>query len=284
MKCLVTGCAGFIGSHLCDYLIEQKHEVVGIDNFLTGDPKNINPKVKFYEVDIRYLEDVKHVFMEELPDWVFHEAANPRTFLSIEDPLLDQSINITGTLNMLIASRDAKVKKFMFASSCIINSPNTPYYVSKLAGEEYCKVFAKLYDLPTICLRYSNVYGSLRQSEKGSWINAIASLHKCKRDTGRIWISGDGNQTRDWTHVKDIARANLLAARSDATGVFDICTGVETSMNEVAKYFNCPIDYVPDLKGDARHLSKVQNWVPAWNTFKYKFEIPFNEESIRPYL
>ena len=284
MKVFVTGCAGFIGSHLCDYLIEQGYEVVGIDNFLTGSPENINPKVKFYEADIRDLGKIQEIFQEEKPEWVYHEAANPRTFLSIEDPLLDEGINITGTLNMLLAARDTGVKKFMFASSCIINSPNTPYYVSKLAGEEYCKVFAKLYDLPTVCLRYSNVYGSLRQSEKGSWINALTSLHKSKRDTGRIWISGDGEQTRDWTHVKDIARANLLAAKSDVTGVFDISTGVETSMNEVAKYFDCPIDYVPDLKGDAKHLSKTQNWVPAWNSFGYKFEIPFNLESIKPYL
>lgn len=284
MKVLISGVAGFVGSHLADYLIEQGYEVVGVDNFLTGSPENINSKVIFYKADIRDFDGIHAIFNLEKPEWVFHEAANPRTFLSIEDPLLDEGINITGTLNMLIASRDAKVKKFMFASSCIINSPNTPYYVSKLAGEEYCKIFNKLYDLPTICLRYSNVYGSLRQSEKGSWINAIASLHKSKRDTGRIWISGDGEQARDWTHVKDVARANLLAAKSNATGVFDICTGIETSMNKVAKYFNCPVDYIPDLKGDAKHLSKSQNWVPAWNTFDYKFEIPFNEESLKPYL
>lgn len=283
-KVVVSGVAGFIGSHLADYLLEQGYEVVGIDNFLTGSPENINSKVKFYEADIRDLKEMRCIFIKELPDWVFHEAANPRTFLSVEDPLLDQSINITGTLNMLIASRDTKVKKFMFASSCIVNSPNTPYYVSKLAGEEYCKVFTKLYNLPTVCLRYSNVYGSLRQSEKGSHINALASLHKSKRDTGRIWISGDGEQTRDWTHYKDICRANLLAAKSETTGVFDVCTGIETSMNKVAKYFDCPIDYVPDLKGDAKYLSKIQSWVPAWNTFEYKFEILFNEESLKPYL
>ena len=282
-KVIVTGCGGFIGSHLCDYLIEQGYEVVGIDNFLTGSPENINPKVKFYEADITDL-DLQEIFEIENPEWVFHEAANSRTFLSVENPLLDHSINITGTLNVLLASKNTRVKRFIFASSCILNSPNTPYYVSKLAGEEYCKVFNKLYNLPTVCLRYSNVYGSLRQSEKGSWINVLANFHKCKRETGRIWISGDGEQTRDWTHVTDIARANLLAAKSDVTGVFDICTGVETSMNEVAKYFNCPIDYVPELKGDVKHLSKAQNYRLAEETFGYKYSISFNLESIKPYL
>ncbi len=284
MKCLITGVAGFVGSHLSDYLIEKGHTVVGIDNFFTGDRKNINKKVRFYENDITNLPLLQGIFKMENPDWVFHEAANPRTFLSISDPLLNHEINITGTLNVLLAARDAKVKKVIFASSCILYSPNTPYYVSKLAGEEYMKVFNLLYGLKTISLRYSNVYGSLRQSEKGSSINALASLHKTKRDTGRIWITGDGEQTRDWSHVHDIARANLLAAQSDAIGVFDICTGVQTSMNQIAKYFTCPIDYVPDQLGDAKHLSTSQDPKPAYEELGYKYTIPLNEDSIKPYL
>lgn len=284
MKCLVTGVAGFIGSHLADYLIEQGHTVVGIDNFFTGDKSNLNPQVNFWQKDIRDLGVLDYVFQAEKPDWVFHLAANPRTFLSVEDPLLNHEINITGTLNVLLAARDVKVKKVIFASSCILYSPNTPYYVSKLAGEEYMQVFSKLYGIPTVSLRYSNVYGSLRQSEKGSHINALASLHKSKRDTGRIWITGDGEQTRDWTHVRDIARANLLAADSDVTGTYDICTGQQTSMNEIAKYFNCPIDYVPDQAGDAKHLSTSQDPLPAFKAFGYKHQIPLNAKSLQPYL
>ncbi len=284
MKCLVTGNAGFIGSHLSDYLIEQGYKVVGIDNFLTGDFSNVNSKINFYEADIRDLIALKMIFKQEQPDWVFHEAANPRTFLSVEDPLLNHEINITGTLNVLLAARDAKVKKVIFASSCILNAPNTPYYVSKLAGEEYMEVFNSLYGLKTVSLRYSNVYGSLRQSEKGSHINALASLHKSKRDSGRIWISGDGEQTRDWTHVKDIARANLLAARSSAIGVFDICTGKQTTMNEIARYFKCPIDYVQDQLGDTKHLSINQDPKPALEAFEYKYAIPLNYESLKVYL
>lgn len=284
MKCLITGVAGFIGSHLADYLIEQGHEVCGVDNFFTGDISNVNERVKFYKVDITNREALELVFEIEKPDWVFHEAANPRTFLSVDDPFLNHDINITGTLNVLLASKEADVKKVIFASSCILYSPNTPYYVSKLSGEEYMRVFHTLYGLKTISLRYSNVYGSLRQSEKGSSINAMASLHKSKRDTGRIWITGDGTQTRDWTHVTDIARANLLAAQSNETGVFDICTGIQTSMNLIANYFGCPIDYVPDQVGDAKHLSTSQDPKPAFEKLGYKYEIPLDFNSIRVYL
>lgn len=284
MKCLVTGAAGFIGSHLVDYLIEQGHEVVGIDNFMTGDKKNVNPKSKFYQANITHGTHMVDLFCREKPDVVFHEAANARTFLSVENPWINNEVNITGTLSVLMAARAASVKKVVFASSCIVNAPNTPYYVSKLAGEEYMKVFNKLYDLPTISLRYSNVYGSLRQSEKGSSINALASLHKSKRDTGRIWITGDGTQMRDWTHVSDICRANLLAAESDKTGVYDICTGIETSMNEIAQYFDCPIDYVPAEKGDAKHLSNTQDPEPAARDLGYRYSIPLTKDSLEPYL
>lgn len=284
MKALVTGSGGFIGSHLTDYLIDQGHEVIGIDNFLTGDMVNVNPKSKFYEADIRNLKQMYEIFDKERPEWVFHEAANPRTQLSVDDPILNHDINITGTLNVLMAARASRVKKVIFASSCILYSANTPYYVSKLAGEEYMKVFQKLYGLPTVSLRYSNVYGSIRQSEKGSSINAIANLRKTKRETGRIWISGDGEQTRDWTHVTDIARANLLAAQSNVSGVYDICTGVSHTMNEVAAYFNCPIDYVPDMLGDCKHLSVNQDPEGAFMDFGYKYEIPFNYKSIKVYL
>lgn len=283
-KCLITGCAGFIGSHLADNLVAQGHEVVGIDNFSTGSRVNINPNVKFYEADITDVDTLDKIFMEEKPQWVFHEAANARTQVSVDDPRFDMENNILGTLNMLLAARKHKVKRFVYASSCIVYAPNTPYYVSKQAGEEYTKVFAKVYGMSTVALRYSNVYGSLRQSEKGSHINALASLRKSKRETGRIWITGDGTQTRQWSHVEDVCRANMLAANSDATGMYDICTGVNTSMNEVAKYFKCPVDYVPLPPGDARHLSEHQDPEPALADFGYKASIPFNLDSIKVYL
>lgn len=281
-KVLVTGNLGFVGSHLSDYLIEQGYEVVGIDNLLTGDEKNGNPKVKQYIQDLVNFNDLTEMFSKEKPDWVFHTAANCRTGVSVQNPIMDMENNIRGTLNVLLASRDHGVKKVIQSSSCILNAPNTPYYVSKLASEEYTQVFNKIYNLPTISLRYSNVYGSLRQSEQGPSVNAIASLRKTKRETGRIWITGDGTQVRDWSHVKDICRANLIAAKSDKTGVFDICTGVQTSMNEVAKFFNCPIDHIEPRVGDAPHLK--QDPTKAKEELGYIFEIPFGEESMRPYI
>mgnify|MGYP001567217183 CR=1 FL=1 len=281
MRCLVSGNCGFVGSYLADYLIKKSHHVTGIDNLLTGDMRNVNKKVEFHEADIRH-ESV-NIYFKNI-DWVFHLAANCRTFLSVADPMMDMENNIKGTLNILLAARDNKVKRFVFASSCILNSPNTPYYVSKLAGEEYCKVFNKLYGLSTIALRYSNVYGSLRQSEKGSHINALASLHHTKKLTGRIWITGNGEQKRQWTHVDDICRANLLAAESKHNGVLDICTGVNTSMNEIAKYFKCPIDYVPKARGDHMNLSDNQDPIPAKNLLGYEYKIPLSYESLKPYL
>lgn len=283
MKILISGVAGFVGSHLADYLIEKGHRVIGIDNLSTGDETNFNLKIKkFYKQDIKNVDS--KIIEYEKPDWIFHLAANCRTFLSVEDPMFDMENNIKGTLNMLLMARDNKVKRFVFASSCIVNSPNTPYYVSKLAGEEYCRVFNSLYGLSTISLRYSNVYGSLRQSEKGSHINALASLHKSKRDTGRVWITGTGEQKRDWTSVYDICRANLLAAKSNLNGVFDICTGVNTSMNEIAEYFDCPIDYVKEAKGDHMNLSEKQDPRPAKNLLGYEYKIKLNKESLSPYL
>ena len=283
-KVLITGNAGFIGSHLADYLIEKGYKVVGIDNFSTGDKLNINDKVKQWDADVSDFDSMRRIVRYENPEWIFHEAANARTQLSVQDPMMDMENNIRGTLNMLLTAKENNVKRFIYASSCIIYAPNTPYYVSKQAGEEYTKVFAKCYGMFTVALRYSNVYGSLRQSEKGSHINALASLRKTKRETGRIWITGDGTQTRQWSHVKDVVRANLLAAQSKETGMFDICTGVNTSMNEIAKYFDCPIDYVPLPPGDAKHLSVGQNPKPAEEKLGYKCEIPFGLESLKVYL
>ncbi len=278
---LVLGGAGFIGSHFVDKLIELGHSVKIIDSLLTGDMANVNPKAEFILGDIRDKKIGKHF---KNIDICVNFAANARTQLSVQNPVMDMEINIGGTLNILLAARDNGVKRFVHSSSCIIYAPFTPYYVSKLASEEYTKIFAKIYGLSTIALRYSNVYGSLRQSEKGSHINALASLRKTKRETGRIWITGDGTQTRQWSHVKDVCRANLLAAQSTETGMFDVCTGVNTSMNEVAKYFDCPVDFVPLPPGDAKDLSITQDPKPAWEKLGYKSEIPFNLESMKVYL
>jgi len=265
MKCFVTGAAGFIGSHLVDELIKQGHIVYGIDNFLTGDKANVNEKCHFYERDIR------EVTAEELQDIdaIFHLAAVARTQWCIDDPLLAHEINATGTLNMLLKAREAGVKRFIYSSSCIVYVPTTPYYISKMMAEEYVRIFHDLYGMSTLSLRYSNVYGSLRQSEKGPAINCIASLRKTKKETGKVWLTGDGSQTRDFIHVEDIVRANILAANSQVTGFLDICTGKQTSMKTIADYFNCSIEFVEARQGDVKHL--VQNPDPAWEKLGFTY-------------
>lgn len=256
MRALITGVAGFIGSHLADYLIDKSYTVYGIDNFLTGSRSNINPKVRFSKIDIRDREKLNQFFKKiEKLEYVFHLAAIARTPWTIDDPILANDINITGTLNVLMASRERRVKKVIFASSNIVYAKDTPYWVTKKTGEMYMQTFDKLYNLPTVSLRFSNAYGSLRQSEKGPAINCIVSMRQSKRENGYIWVTGDGKQSRDFTHVLDITEACLKAAQFNVHGTeIDICTGINTSINKIAKFFNCPIKYIKERPGDIKHI------------------------------
>lgn len=270
MKALITGIAGFIGSHLADHLIEQGYEVVGIDNYLTGDQKNLNQYIlRFYNEDITDEARMRQIFQKEKPDVVFHMAAIARTLWTVEEPLLANKINITGTLIVLECSRMVGVKKVVFASSNIVYAENTPYFVTKKTGELYMQVYNKLYDLPTVSMRFSNVYGSLRQSEKGFNINVLAALRQQKRQFGELHITGDGEQSRDFTHVLDIVEGLRLAAESDVRGVeIDLCTGKNTTMNEVAKYFKCPVKYIAERRGDIKHI--YQDPKPAFELIGFK--------------
>lgn len=272
-RAFITGVAGFIGSHMADRLIDEGWEVRGIDNLLTGDISNVNFKVDFHRADIR---DESLSKMMCGYDYVFHFAAIARTQWTIDDPKLANDININGTLNTLMSAKAEGIKKFVHSSSCIVYVETTPYWVTKMAAENYVKVFNDLYYLPTIALRYSNVYGSLRQSEKGPAINAIASLRKSKRENGYIWITGNGEQTRDFIHVDDITRANLIAALSDKTGEYDICTGKQTSMNTIARYFNCPIIYEDERQGDVMQLIQDPNRAKVELGFEYEKELVDN--------
>lgn len=251
MKCLVTGGAGFLGSHLTDRLIEEGHDVIVLDNLLTGSVENVNPKAAFVNADIRELDDILPYF--EGVDWVFHTAAIARTPWTIEEPILSHDVTATGTLNVLEAARMAGVKRLVHSSSCIVYVPNTPYYVAKQCAEEYALIYPKLYGLSTVALRYSNIYGT-RQSEEGKSPNVFAALRKSKKENGCIVITGDGEQTRDYTHVSDIVEANVLVANSKKTGAYYVGTGIPTSLNQVAPYFECPVKYVSDRKGDIKHL------------------------------
>ena len=274
MKALVTGAAGFIGSHLADHLLSLGHEVTGIDSLVRGDRSYVSPDVDFRELDIR------SVSAWELPahtDWLFHTAAVSTTPWAVREPMTCNGINVDGTLGLLEAARAAGVRRFVFSSSNIVYAAPTPYKVSKLAAEGYCEAYTHLYGLPAICLRYSNVFGSLRQNPE----NAIASMRASALERGFIEVTGDGEQSRDFTNVADVCRANVLAAESGATGTVDICTGANRTMNEVAGLFGVPVKHVADRPGDIKHIR--QDPRPARDLLGFTAQVPF-ENGMRPYL
>lgn len=270
MKCVVTGAAGFIGSHLTDYLLAEGHEVTGIDALWPGrgDIARVNPGAVFWKADVR---DVTTRDLLRGADWVFHTAAVSTTPWAVADPVETNDINVCGTLNLLEGARAAGVRRFVFSSSNVIYAPYTAYWASKQAAEYYCRVYTTLYGLPAIPLRYSNVFGSLRQNEE----NCIMSMRASWLRDGHIWLTGDGNQSRDFTNVADICRANLLAAQSGATEPTDICTGINHAMNDVACQFGCPVEYRPDRAGDVKHI--IQDPAPARGLLGFNAEVPFAE-------
>jgi nucleoside-diphosphate-sugar epimerase len=276
VRAVVTGCAGFIGSHLTDYLLSEGHEVTGIDALIPGrgEISRLNGGAEFYHADIREVATRK---LLRGADWVFHTAAVSTTPWAVADPVVTNGINVHGTLNMLEGARQHGVQRFIFSSSNVIYAPYTAYWASKQAAEHYCRVYTTLYGLPAVPLRYSNVFGSLRQNEE----NCIMSMRASWLRDGYIWLTGDGEQSRDFTHVADICRANLLAAWSDTTDPTDICTGVNHTMNEVARQFGCRIEYRGERAGDVKHIR--QDSAPARDRLGFEAKVPF-EEGMSVYL
>jgi UDP-glucose 4-epimerase len=248
-KVLVTGGAGFIGSNLARELALE-NEVVILDDLSTGRMENIKDLLKmenfrFVRGSITDLELLQGCFKDI--DYVFHQAAFVSVPRSIDDPVASNNININGTLNVLIAARDNNVKKVIFASSCAVYgdpevmpvaettqiNPKSPYAVTKLACEYYCRVFTEVYDLPTVSLRYFNVYGP-RQSPESDYAAVIPKFINRLMNGKPPVIYGDGLQTRDFVFVKDVVRANILAAESEENGVFNVGSGASTTVAELA--------------------------------------------------
>ena len=281
-KILVTGGAGFIGSNLVDALIEKGHDILIIDNLSTGKKENINPRAKFFEVDLRELDKIKPIFQGV--DFVFHEAALARVEPSIKDPITYNDNNVNATLNVLVASRDAKVKKVVYASSSsiygdqdvmplledMVAEPTSPYGLQKYIGEQYCRVFSYLYKLPTVCLRYFNVYGQ-RMVTEGAYASVISIFGHQRQKGEPMTITGDGTHLRTYTFVGDIVRANILAAESDIVDGWAINTGQSTeySVNEIAKMFGGPTTNIAPRIEPVRNLcgnslaKKLLNWEPT---------------------
>ena len=265
-KYIVTGGAGFIGSHITDMLIADGHKVHIIDNLLTGKRERINPKAVFHELDIRDAEKIQPVFAGA--DGVFHTAAQPRMQYSILQPRLTNDINITGTLNVLLAARDAKVKRVVYSASSsaygtrhqmplketMPPEPIIPYAIQKRVGEQYCQMVSKFYGLETVCLRYFNVYGPRQTTAKDGPYATVIGIFLEQRQKGEIMgVVPDGTQRRDFTHVMDIARGNILAMNSEKTGkgeIINLGTGRNHSVLEVAQIIGGPHEFIAARQGE----------------------------------
>ncbi|MBI4117650.1 MAG: NAD-dependent epimerase/dehydratase family protein [Parcubacteria group bacterium] len=242
MNILVTGGAGFIGSHIVHELLKKNHHVFVVDDLSTGKKNNLHPMAKFYRYDIRSSK-MEKLFKKIKFDVVNHHAAQKNLRSSVQDPLNDADINIVGSLKLLELCRKYHVKKFIFASTggALFDDsvtlpareeersiPKSPYGISKLCIEHYLEFYHRVYGLSYAALRYSNVYGG-RQDPKGE-AGVIAIFIKNMLREEPCTITGTGKQTRDFIHVSDVVKANMLAMHSSKTGSYHIGTGVETSI------------------------------------------------------
>jgi len=299
-RILVTGGAGFIGSHLVERLLDEKYEVTVFDNFSTGSLKNIShnadKKLEIVRGDIRKIGEVNAAVKDV--DAVFHEAAMISITTSIQDPILANDINVNGTLNVLKASADFGVKRFVYASSAAVYGPRSgpckkedtkafpanPYGMTKLIGEHYARLFSQLYGLETVALRYFNVYGPRQSFDIGNAYGGVIAifLNRLLQNMSPV-IYGDGEQTRDFVYVQDVVQANMLALKSkNASGeFFNVGSGIVTSVNEVAQTLKDLLNknhlgnlHEKERLGDERHgfadISKAKTILNYKPRFSFK--------------
>ena len=279
MKALVTGGAGFIGSNLVDRLLDRGDTVVVVDN----ETANTHEETYWNDNTINVKADVNDKGFDNIAtyiDCIFHLAADISIPYSIENPVATYANNVHGLLNVLETARKNDIKKVIFSSTAAIYGltdkvcvetdtpdPLNPYSVSKLAGEHLMKMYNDLYGIQTASLRYFNVYGP-RQSNTGQYAPVVGIFQKQKENNSALTIVGDGEQTRDFVHVYDVADANILLAESDATGVYNVGTGVEYSVNQIANMISDVQRNVPARVGEARRsladISKIKSigWRP----------------------
>lgn len=305
MKIIVTGGAGFIGSWVADTYISDGHDILIIDNLSSGNLDNIPKDAEFVECDINDFDTLEKAFFQFKPDIVNHHAAQIDVRYSVEDPAFDANTNIIGSINLFELSRQNNVKKFIFASTggAIYGEPESnpaseladpkplsPYGTSKLCVEHYMHFYNTTYGLNYVALRYSNVYGE-RQDPHGEagviaiFCNNIISGNTCK-------IFGDGEQTRDYVHCIDVAKANLYSLESP-NGIYNIGTSVKTSVNKIIDKLkvitkrDLDVEYLPKRTGEVQSIClsnslarEKLNWVPetdfdtglekTWNWFSNK--------------
>ncbi|UZG51057.1 NAD-dependent epimerase/dehydratase family protein [Veillonella rogosae] len=248
MRITVTGGAGFIGSHLVDRLIEDGHTVQVIDNLYTGNKEFVHSKAQFVELDIR--DPKLYSVLEEFrPDYIFHEAAQTEVSTSMSDPMLDCDINLMGLINLLNAAVKLNIKKFLMPSSAavygnldtlplnedMIGNPSSFYGLTKLTAEHYLRIYHEAFGLPYVCYRYSNVFGP-RQGNGGEG-GVISIFAKATVQDSPIIIYGDGKQTRDFIYVDDVVEANILGMQHQVIGIYNVSTGISSSVNLLVDEF-----------------------------------------------
>ena len=303
MRTLVTGGGGFVGSHLVDALLERGADVRVLDNFSTGDRRNlvhVAGDVDIVEGDLRSFERVATAVAG--CDAVFHQAALPSVPRSIQDPLTTSAVNVTGTLNLLLASRDAGVGRVVYASSSSVYgttvaerkheelpaAPLSPYGVSKYAGEANCRAFAQVYGLATVAIRYFNVFGP-RQSPISEYAAVVPNFITAALLHESAIVHGDGLQSRDFTYVDNVVRANLLAA--EATGVvgevLNVATGVNHTILDLADAVGAiaghpvALEHLPARRGDVR--ASLADVTKAERLLGYRPAVDFTEGLRRTY-
>lgn len=301
MKHIVTGGAGFIGSHLVKKLVEQGDEVVVIDNHSSSGGELLNDNalkqsVKTISGDISYIKcqtglHDKLTSAFEGADTVFHLAARARVQPSIENPILYNATNVEGTLNMLEYARKANARRFVFTSSSSLYgdtetfptpetlqpNPLSPYGLQKLIGEQYCQLYSRIHDMDTVCLRYFNVYGEGAPT-KGAYCLVMGIFIQQALEGKNLTIYGDGQQRRDFTYVGDVVNANILASKCSkklSGEAFNIGNGDNRSVQEIADVFKLPCDYLParlepkQTLADNSKAKEVLGWTPTGNVTEW---------------
>jgi UDP-glucose 4-epimerase len=287
MKILITGGAGFIASHIADKYIDMGYDVDILDNLSTGRVENLNPKARFYNMDIND-DGLTELFAQNKYDAISHHAAQMNVRFSVANPIIDAKTNILGSINIFEAARLTGVKKIIFASSGGTvygeqfyfpaneqdpTNPCSPYGIAKLSIEKYLFYYEQVYGLKSAILRYGNVYG-IRQNPKGE-AGVVAIFIQKMLDGQQAIINGDGEITRDYIHIDDVVNANVLALDENINGIFNITTGVETNVNYIFHKIkeltlsNCEEFHGPALKGEQRRsvcsyekFNKVSGWKP----------------------
>lgn len=280
-RAVVTGGAGFIGSHLTDHLIKNNYNVIVVDDLSNGNIENVNPKAVFFQINVKS-NDFFKILKDSSPDIIFHFAAQSSLSKSLKDPKIDIDQNLSVVVDVLKYSQKAKVKKFIFASSAAIygeaekppisedamKNPNSPYGIAKHASEFFIKYFSQLHGLSYTNLRFSNIYGERQNTSAeggvvGKFIHKI--INKLPAE-----IYNHGTQTRDFIHVSDVVNATFIAANKNLKGDFNISTGKQTSINEL---FNL-ISKISDLECKSVYINKqrfeVKNNALLFKKFKSK--------------